>query len=134
MNESGREAMEAFLTAFRSLDRDGQFSRMHPDVVISEPPALPYGGEWRGHDGWRNLTRSIRETLALVPSGFAHRIFAEDEDGEDFILMTRLKGTVIATGEPFESSVLEHWRVVDGLIVSIRPHYFDTRVTQPAKA
>jgi ketosteroid isomerase-like protein len=123
--ETNRGVIEGFLAAFRARDIAGQFARMHPDVEIQEPESLPYGGMWRGHEGWRSLSRAILSTFEFGVNPDGHRVIGE-ADGEHFALMTRLVGTWRDTGRTLDVRILEYWRVVDGLIVTIRPHYFDT--------
>ncbi|MET0362735.1 MAG: nuclear transport factor 2 family protein [Sphingobium sp.] len=122
---TSKSAIEGFLAAFRARDAAGQFARMHPDVEIQEPDSLPYGGVWRGHEGWRALSLAILANFDLGINPDGHRLIG-DAEGEDFVLMTRLVGTWRDTGRALDVRILEYWRVVDGLIVTIRPHYFDT--------
>jgi ketosteroid isomerase-like protein len=125
MSASNRAVIERFLAAFAARDVAGQFACMHPDVEIVEPDSLPYGGTWRGHEGWRSLGRAILATFRLDPNPDGHVLIGA-EDGEDFALKTRLVGTWKETGRPFDMRILEHWHVVGGQIVRIQPHYFDT--------
>lgn len=124
--ESNRATIEGFLRAFRARDGAGQFARLHPDVDIEEPEGLPYGGRYRGHDGWRTLNRAILSVWDLQPSPDPHRLIGGEHD-EHFALMSRLVGASRRTGRAFDMHVMEYWQVVDGLIVAIRPYYFDTR-------
>jgi len=125
MTESNRAAMEGFLAAYAARDGAGQFSRMADDVEIHEPDGLPYGGIWRGHDGWRQLARKINETWELEGNLHERRIFGNEND-EQFVLSTRLTGKSRKTGERFDMTVLEIWTIIDGKIRSLKPHYFDT--------
>jgi hypothetical protein len=56
-------------------------------------------------------------------SGEAVRIVG---DGEDYVLMVRLTGVSVKTDARLDMPILEYWRVEEGLITIIRPHYFDT--------
>ena len=42
-------------------DMEGALALNHPDVVIYEPPSLPYGGVHHGIDGVRKLVQKIGE-------------------------------------------------------------------------
>jgi hypothetical protein len=66
----------------------------HPDVVIHEPEALPYGGDWRGLEGVAALFRAMRETWSDIR--------AEDmrsaRDGDTVFMACTLHLTSRATG------------------------------------
>ena len=36
------------------------------DCLLCEPASLPYGGEWRGHDGVEQWLRAFRATWASM--------------------------------------------------------------------
>ncbi|WP_354698528.1 hypothetical protein DSM112329_04210 [Paraconexibacter sp. AEG42_29] len=91
---------------------------MHPDVVVIEPSALPYGGEHHGHAGFGALLQQMSSRLELdvgaisvydAPSGFAARM--------DATFKSR------ATGREVKTTVVEVDEVVDGLITRIDAYY-----------
>ena len=125
MPESNLATIKGFVNAVANQDEDGQFSRMAPDAIITEPEALPYGGIWRGPEGWQQLSAQIFGTWEMSRNAGQLRIIG-GEDDEYFALSMTLSGISRKTGKPFEMSLMELWHVVDGQIRSITPHYFDT--------
>ena len=98
---------------------------LDPDFVVIEPDGLPYAGTYRGPDGWWTVFRRMLSTWTDIKH---EPIFLMgDPAGENFALMVRLSGRSLKTGKPFETTVMEHWVVRNGRVVSSRPHYFDTK-------
>jgi ketosteroid isomerase-like protein len=122
---TNKQVLQTFLAAFASRDGSTQFALLHPEVEIRDPESLPYGGTYTGHDGWRALNKGIIATWQDIDFG-ASKVIGE-ESGEDFAVLGSLRGKSRATGKAFSCDVCEHWRVVDGLIVQIRPFYWDTQ-------
>jgi ketosteroid isomerase-like protein len=114
-----------FLEAMASNDSAGMDALIHPEFVLIEPQGLPYGGVYKGREGWRTLVNRVIETWA------SFRIQISEELGEtEDTLVTRfdISGRSRRTGREWTSSVLELWRFRDGLIVEIVPYYFDTHL------
>jgi uncharacterized protein len=51
-----------------------------------------------------------------------------DVDGEEFGWAVNISGRSSITGKPFSTMIFEHWRLKDGLLWDVRPHYFDTKL------
>ena len=102
-------------------DRVAEF--MAEDFVIHEPVSLPYGGEWRGRDAMQRLYAEVMgywrdpavEWLELV--GGEHHVVA----------LLILTATAPDSGLRFPQHIAEVTRFnADGLMQSMRIHYFDT--------
>lgn len=92
------------------------------DLVIHEPPSLPYGGEWRGRDALRRLYTEVMGYWA-DPSVAIRSIVGDEEWAVallDFTMTSR------ATGDRFTMPVAEASLAAGGKIVEMRIHYFDT--------
>lgn len=98
---------------------------LDPDFVLIEPDGLPYGGTYRGPEGWWTLYRRILSTWTDLRNETL--FILGNPDGEDFAFMMRLTGRSSKTGKPFETTVMEHWVVRNGRVLSILPHYYDTK-------
>jgi uncharacterized protein len=117
-----RSAVQAFYDNSLRADLDGVAKILHPEVVIAEPASLPYGGT---HKGRGEVVKLLAELYSRV-----------DLDAVVIGDILVNSGRAAAFLEvPFESGdsasnqtmlVVETFVIRDGLIVEIRPYYFDT--------
>jgi uncharacterized protein len=116
----------SLLAALNSGDAQQMQAICHPDLVIEDPAGLPYGGVYRGFEG---LAEVAGRLLAIVSECRieTEQIFGDAASGE-FVLRQRLTGRATASGRPVETSILEHYIFRDGLLVKIRPYYWDTKM------
>jgi uncharacterized protein len=122
---SHRDFSERFLAALRTGDTAMMGAMLHPDFELIEADSLPYGGTYRGLDGWLALTRAVGTAFA----GFRLTLLDVAGEGpESIVLHFAIAGRIRATGVPFESRVLEYWRFRDGKLWRIDPFYFDTHL------
>ncbi|MET0378644.1 MAG: nuclear transport factor 2 family protein [Spongiibacteraceae bacterium] len=122
---NNRASVDKFLESFRHRDAATQFALMHPGIVIHEPEGLPYGGFYHGHAGWRALNKLIMATWDNLQLEVEYVL--GEADGDRFAVKGKLTGVSKNTGQLFEAEVFEMWRLVDGVIVELRPFYWDTR-------
>jgi uncharacterized protein len=52
---TSRDLMTRIYDPAAKADYDDVFACLSEDLVVNEPPFLPYGDTYRGHDGFRNL-------------------------------------------------------------------------------
>ena len=120
---SHRDLAERFMTALKAGDFDTMATLITPDFVLHEPDGLPYAGDYRGIEGWRDLTARVTTAWA----GFRiERIEYFGETNDSLVIRMFLKGRSRTTGKAFETTVLELWRFKSGLLSEISPHYWDT--------
>ncbi|MFI5937028.1 nuclear transport factor 2 family protein [Actinoplanes sp. NPDC051494] len=91
---------------YRSLstgDVPGVIARLHPDVIVDEPLALPYGGVHHGRDTFVNAALGPMMTYAVVE--ITDVAVYESAAG----IAGRLTGTLTAhtTGETFPLTMIE---------------------------
>jgi hypothetical protein len=103
---------------------------LHSDFEIVEAEGLPYGGCYRGFEGWRRLSDAILSTW----SGFRIKLIEMHGDDESAVLRFDISGRSRRTGTAWQSSVLELWKFRDGLLARIDPYYFDTHLLAKADA
>lgn len=105
-------------------DRDGAYDNtMADDCVLHEAPALPYGGVFEGREG-------IKKTLAGVVSNFDNfevEIFNYLAGGEEVVVHLGIKGVGRSSRQPFETAIMELWRIRDGKAVEMRPFLYDAQ-------
>jgi ketosteroid isomerase-like protein len=94
-------------------DFDRLFELIDPTFVVTQDPALPWGGRHAGHDGLA--------TFALAPTGAIDSAVTTEAlfmaDGE-VIQCGRTRGTVRANGAAFDLPEVHRWTVQNGQAVT----------------
>jgi len=103
-------------------DWDGVHQLLADDFSVVEPESLPYGGVWEGKDALQRL----------YPAVMAHfddpaPVIKEVIGGKEWAaVIVDFTVTSKKTGNRFTQTVSEVGRVVDGKLVELQIHYFDT--------
>lgn len=106
----------------RVADWDVVASVMSDDLVINEPPSLPYGGEWRGR-------HALRDLFATVMGHWDEPAVVQDSltsDGTTVVAMVRLTITSRRNGERVTHRIAEVTTVEGEKVTEMRIYYFDT--------
>lgn len=119
---TGVETVRSIYALARAGDWDGVEQLLSPDLVIHEPPSLPFGGEWRGRDALRRLFAAVMG-LWDAPSVETETIVGDDAH---VVALLRFTMTSKATGRTFSQPVAEVSRLAGGLVTNMRIHYFDS--------
>ncbi len=91
-------------------------------LVVMEAESLPYGGEYRGLQGFRARLAKLTHSWATV--SFADFSYAT---GDDLVVaMFLMHATARATRQKTSFRVMEIWRFRAGKVVAIEPYYWDT--------
>lgn len=85
-------------------------------VVVTQDPALPWGGRFEGHDGFVAFAGAL--TGAITSQVRIDCVFAADGD---VIQVGRTIGTVNATGVAFDIAEVHRWTLADGR--AVRAHF-----------
>ncbi|HEY3743328.1 MAG TPA: nuclear transport factor 2 family protein [Bryobacteraceae bacterium] len=123
-NETNRQKLERFFHAFHYGTIQSEL--MHPDFLVEEADALPYGGVYRGLRGCEALARKISATWSDIE--ITTQFILGNENADQFAAMQRMKGRSRRSGTPFDTTVFELWSFRDGLITEVRPYYWDTKM------
>src|SRR5437762_1075511 len=84
---------------------------MSEDVAVHEAPGLPYGGEYRGRDGFLELLGKIGGSYDLVPV----EVLGVRDAGDDVVVVTsHLRFTSKKSGRSAETHVCELFQVRNG--------------------
>jgi ketosteroid isomerase-like protein len=116
-----REIQAAVYAAAGARDWEAVESLLHEDFVLYEAACLPYAGEWRGKDGLQRCAAAMYGTWEEA------RVDIHDITGGDTHAVTVLTLTMTPRGggETFSQTVCEMGEFEDGLMKSLRIHYFD---------
>jgi ketosteroid isomerase-like protein len=114
---------QRFTAAVFAGDADTLRALAAPDFVLLEGSGLPFAGTFHGADGFL-------EFLGLFADAFEIEVLApvrsfHSDDPNVIAWEFELRATVRATGERFESSLIEVWTFRGGKVVSVKPHYFN---------
>lgn len=85
---------------------------LDPDCVITQDERLPWGGRFVGHDGFVEFAMALSGTIDSQVTTDA--IF---EAGGTVIQTGRTRGTVRATGAPFDIPEVHRWVIREGRAV-----------------
>ncbi|HKT73751.1 MAG TPA: nuclear transport factor 2 family protein [Steroidobacteraceae bacterium] len=126
---SHRKFSEQFLAAMHSGDRAAMGQMLHAQFEVEEAASLPYGGVYRGTEGWLALCSAVVGTWAK----FSLQLLEyAGESADSLVIRFAISGRSRKTGKSFESTVLELWRFKDGKLFRIYPYYFDTALLAAA--
>lgn len=96
---------------------------MAEDFVIHEPSSLPYGGEWRGRDALQRLYAHVMGYWIDPAVAWLELLGGE----RHAVALLHFTVTAPGTGNRFSQHIAEVTTFADdGLMQSMRIHYFDT--------
>ena len=111
MNEPIR-VIEKVYAAFADRDLHTLLALCAPDIVVTQDPALPWGGQYEGPDGAATFIMKLMGASDSVVT--PQELFAA---GDDVVEVGRTAGTVRSNGAPFDVPECHVWTVRDGLVV-----------------
>ena len=118
---SPREMLAAVYAAAGAGDWAQVETLTHPDFVLHEAACLPFAGEWRGRDALQRCAAAMYGTWAR-----AEVEILDCTGGETHAVMViRLTMHPKDGSAPFTQTVCEAGTFEDGLLRSLRIHYFD---------
>jgi ketosteroid isomerase-like protein len=106
--------------AFQTRDANLIQELFAPDIAISQTPALPWGGDYHGHDGAFTFLLKLVEHLESRVT--TESLFAA---GNHVVQTGRTRGTVVANGASFDVPEVHVWELRDGKVVRFQS-YIDT--------
>lgn len=86
----------------KSLDVVDMYNWLSPDITISEPDELPWGGQYHGLTGVGNYLTKV--TMNIISEIQLEEVYT---CGELVIAIGRSKGKVRKTGQPFDIRVTQ---------------------------
>lgn len=113
-----------FMAAVFSGDAETLKSLLDPDYELHEPPGLPYAGVYRGVEGFFAFYEQFAAAFEVESAEMLGDYLGDDPDL--MVLESRFRGVLKATGERFDTSVLEKWTFRDGKLLKVVVHWFET--------
>ena len=111
---SDRDVIEEIYGAFGRQDVGRILELTAPDCVVTQDDRLPWGGRFEGHDGFAQFALRLIEHVDSKVTVDA--IFEADDE---VIEVGRTRGTVRATGAPFDVPEVHRWTIRDGLATAV---------------
>jgi ketosteroid isomerase-like protein len=109
-------------------DFSGFAELLSPRVVMHQAPSLPYGGEWVGHDGIERFFRVFADCWESLTISDVRHLQTDNE----LIISLRSVATARATGKIVDAPMIQAVKIADGLIVDVKPFYWDTAAVAAA--
>jgi uncharacterized protein len=113
---SDTDTVKAIYQAMATRDFDTLFQQIDERCVVTQDERLPWGGRHEGHDGVATFAFALTSNIDSQVD--IEAIF--EADGEVF-QVGRTKGTVVATGVPFDIAEVHRWTIEDGK--AVRAHF-----------
>jgi ketosteroid isomerase-like protein len=122
------EVVREIYAAMAARDVEGVLARCHPDVVITQDPALPWGGRYVGADGVAEFAINL---VGAIDSAVTPIAMFEAEN--DVVQYGHTAGTARESGKQFNIPECHVWTVVDGKVTNAR-FYIDSAAMLDALA
>jgi hypothetical protein len=130
MTTANRAVAHTLCDAVIAGDFDTVLSVFHDECVVHESPVLPYGGDWKGPEGFAQLFAVISTMFTL--SIDRYEVFG---DGDTVAVRADTTFTSLASGTSLQTAVVEVYRIADGKIIDADIFYKDasaiTRLAGP---
>jgi ketosteroid isomerase-like protein len=117
------EAEARYSGSGKPADREALLKTLHRDIVLYQPESLPYGGEWRGREGFGHwLDAFVRTWADVTPTDPVVHVC-----GENVIVSTvTMRARACATGTSIAMPMCQVIRFSDGLPIEWRNFAWDT--------
>lgn len=127
MSQENVEVIRRLFEGVEGRDLDAYLTTCHPEVVIREPDSLPYGGEYRGLDGFeRHAVRWLRTWGSLQP-GDERKLNAIFHDADDTVIVRwQLRARAPGTEAALDAPMVGVYRMHEGELVEAQMFYADT--------
>lgn len=114
------ETMRRIYDAYANRDVEGLLAPLSDDFQITQSDRLPWGGTYKGRDGMMEFIKQISSHVDSV-------VDVEEmiEAGDHVIMIGRSRGTIKATGQPYEVRLVDICQLRDGQVLRI-DIYLDT--------
>jgi ketosteroid isomerase-like protein len=93
------------------------------DIVAYLPPGLPYGGEYRGFERYKETFKALTTFFAEIKP-ISNEMIAH---GDKVIIIVALSAKIASNGKPVTVEQCSIWSFRDGKLVTVKPYYYDTK-------
>ena len=125
MSEVGKRNVEVVQT-MAANGRLGRWDVVRPlvadDIVLEIPRGLPFGGTYRGWDGYRAALAAL-DFFAELDFGSLEFIASDDK----VLVVAQLTGRIAENGRSVSQPYAAVWELEDGKVTKITAFYYDTK-------
>lgn len=114
---------DRFTKAVYAGDQTTLRSLLDDDFVLRQDRALPYGGVYKGADGFLSFLGEFSKTYEIEALEKTRTFVADDQDV--IVFEFAFRGKQLKAGVKFDTTLFERWTFHDGKITSITPHWFE---------
>jgi ketosteroid isomerase-like protein len=122
MSVNNAATLRTFVELMSAGDADRAFNLLHPDIVIHEAMALPYGGTYHGIAGFGEFHQRLHGVFDLQVNKYEVH-----DAGDTAILRMDTTLTARSSGRSIDMPVVELHSFTNGLISDIEVFYWDTQ-------
>jgi ketosteroid isomerase-like protein len=116
-SDATREIITSAYAALAAGDARGFLAFLDDDIVVTEPPGLPYGGVYRGISELKGMFAAAGAVLDMT--GLVVGALVVDGDRAVASLRIPIRGTDRV------AMISEHWRLREGRAVELTLYWFD---------
>jgi ketosteroid isomerase-like protein len=91
--------------------------RLSPDFTLVQSLELPWGGTYRGHEGYQQFVSVLTTHLENRALPIERYLDA----GDHVVAIGRTQGVVRATGKSFDVPLAHVWQIQNNLVLAFRP-------------
>jgi ketosteroid isomerase-like protein len=115
--ERDLEKIEELYRAQQKRDISSILMLMSPEVEIIQSPELPWGGNYRGHDG-------VKKFLATLAEHIDSQVQVERmiDAGDKIAVVGRTVGKARKTNLEFDLPVVHIWTFNEGQVIRFEPY------------
>lgn len=95
---------------------------LDPEIVLFQAESLPYGGEWRGHDGFERWLQAMSEAWSSASAQDPRFI----EHGDTVVVLVTMEARARVTQRQIQVPVCHVVTAREGLLSEWRVFYWDT--------
>ena len=123
-HKANLEVKQKFVNALFHNDWDEVARLSHPELELREPAALPYGGIFKGVEGFKKCWDMIPKVSHVTERiETLHTYLTENPD--HMFVELECTGRRLDNGERFSGIVMEKFEFRDGLISAIVLYWFN---------
>ena len=120
---SNLDVQQRFVAAVFEGDAVTLTALCHTDFALEQGAAMPYAGTYRGAEGFLAFLGVFGETYDIEKLEPVRTYTCSDPDW--LVSEFELVAVVKASGQRYETTLLERWQFSEGKVLNIKPHYFD---------
>ena len=128
MDNANIDVMQRFVAAALGGDLQTLRALCDDGMVLEQGSGMPFAGVYRGGEGFVQFLGIFVETFDIAQLELGRIYEADDPDWlvSEFIM----RATIRSTGKPYVTTLVETWNFRGGKVAAIRPHYFNSPLSE----